>query len=136
MDTLTAEKRSWLMSRVKAKHTKPELVVRRLVFGMGYRYRLHAKHLSGHPDLIFPGRKKAIFVNGCFWHGHVDCRYGQLPKTHVEFWQAKIGRNQVRDKESITSLEAGGWRVLTIWQCELKSIDSLATRLREFIEHD
>lgn len=136
MDKLTAEKRSWLMSRVKAKHTKPELVVRRLVFGMGYRYRLHAKHLSGNPDLIFPGRKKAIFVNGCFWHGHVGCRYWRLPKTRVEFWQAKIERNQARDKESISSLEADGWRVLTIWECELKFTDIIATRLREFIEHD
>jgi len=136
MDRLTAEKRSWLMSRVKAKHTKPELVVRRLVFGMGYRYRLHAKHLSGSPDLIFPGRKKAIFVNGCFWHGHIGCRSWRLPKTRVEFWKAKIERNQARDKASISLLEAEGWRVLTIWECELKFTDTLATRLREFIEHD
>ena len=136
MDRLTADKRSWLMSRIKAKNTQPELVVRRLIFGMGYRYRLHDKRLAGHPDLVFPGRKKAIFVNGCFWHGHVGCRYGRLPKTRVEFWLAKIERNQARDKENIASLEANGWRVLTVWQCELKVIDLLAARLNEFIEHD
>lgn len=136
MDRLTAERRSWLMSRVKSKHTNPELVVRRLVFGMGYRYRLHSKKLPGHPDLVFPGRKKAIFVNGCFWHGHPGCRYGRLPKSRVEYWQAKIERNQERDRENIALLEAGGWQVLTVWQCELKNIETLANRLNEFIESE
>ncbi|MNO91931.1 Very short patch repair protein [compost metagenome] len=124
------------MSRVKSKNTKPELVVRRLVFGMDYRYRLHAKNLPGQPDLVFPGRKKVIFVNGCFWHGHTDCRYGRLPKSRVEYWQAKIEQNQARDRENTTLLEADGWQVLTVWQCELKNIETLANRLNEFIESE
>ncbi|MNZ90184.1 Very short patch repair protein [compost metagenome] len=136
MDRLTPEHRSWLMSRVGSKDTKPELVVRRLVFAMGYRYRLHSKHLPGSPDLVFPGRKKVIFVNGCFWHGHLGCRYGRLPKSRVEFWQAKIDRNRERDRENIASLEADGWRVLTVWQCELKDIETLANRLNEFIQSE
>lgn len=136
MDRLTPEHRSWLMSRVGSKDTKPELVVRRLVFAMGYRYRLHSKHLPGSPDLVFPGRKKVIFVNGCFWHGHPGCRYGRLPKSRVEFWQAKIDRNRERDRENIASLEADGWRVLTVWQCELKDIETLANRLNEFIQSE
>lgn len=136
MDRLTAQRRSWLMSRVKSKNTKPELVVRRLVFGMNYRYRLHAKNLPGHPDLVFPGRKKAIFVNGCFWHGHFGCRYGRLPKSRVEYWQAKIEQNQARDRENTALLEADGWQVLTVWQCELKNIETLANRLNEFIESE
>lgn len=136
MDRLTTERRSWLMSRVKGKNTKPELVVRRLVFGMGYRYRLHAKNLPGRPDLIFPGRKKAIFVNGCFWHGHADCRYGRLPKSRVEYWQAKIEQNQTRDLKNTALLEADGWQVLTVWQCELKNIEILANRLNEFIKSE
>ena len=122
------------MSRVKGKNTKPELVVRRLVFGMGYRYRLHAKKLPGHPDIVFPGRKKVIFVNGCFWHGHAGCNYGRLPKSRVEYWQAKIKRNQVRDRENTALLETNGWQVLTVWQCELKDIETLVNRLNEFIE--
>ncbi|MNV10720.1 Very short patch repair protein [compost metagenome] len=136
MDRLTTQRRSWLMSRVKSKNTKPELVVRRLVFGMDYRYRLHAKNLPGQPDLVFPGRKKVIFVNGCFWHGHTDCRYGRLPKSRVEYWQAKIEQNQARDRENTTLLEADGWQVLTVWQCELKNIETLANRLNEFIESE
>ncbi|GFM59776.1 very short patch repair endonuclease [Pseudomonas cichorii] len=134
MDKLAPEHRSWLMSRVSSKDTKPELVVRRLVFAMGYRYRLHYKQLPGSPDLVFTKRKKAIFVNGCFWHGHAGCRYGRLPKSRVEFWQAKIGRNRERDRENIASLEARGFEVLTVWQCELKEIEILAKKLNEFIQ--
>lgn len=133
MDRLTPERRSWLMSRVGSKNTKPELVVRRLVFSMGYRYRLHSKHLPGSPDLVFPGRKKVVFVNGCFWHGHPGCRYGRLPKSRVEFWQAKIDRNRERDRENIAALEADGWRVLIVWQCELKKPLELCEKLNEFL---
>ncbi|MFI8611183.1 very short patch repair endonuclease [Pseudomonas sp. NPDC077649] len=136
MDRLTPERRSWLMSRVGSKNTGPELVVRRLAFAMGYRYRLHPKHLPGSPDLVFPRRKKVIFVNGCFWHGHSGCQYGRLPKSRVEFWQTKIDRNRERDRENIASLEADGWQVLTVWQCELKDIEKLANRLNEFIQSE
>ncbi|EMH6929975.1 TPA: very short patch repair endonuclease [Pseudomonas aeruginosa] len=136
MDRLSVEQRSRLMSRVKGKNTAPELVVRRLVFGMGYRYRLHLKNLPGRPDLAFLGRKKVIFVNGCFWHGHTGCRYGQLPKTRLEYWQDKIERNKKRDEENIYSLETNGWQVLTIWQCELRNIEHLREKLSNFMEMD
>ncbi|MGH8601452.1 MAG: very short patch repair endonuclease [Gammaproteobacteria bacterium] len=134
MDRLSVERRSWLMSRVKGKNTVPEMVVRRLVFGMGYRYRLHPKNLPGRPDLVFWGRKKVIFVNGCFWHGHDGCRYGRLPRTHVEYWQEKIERNKKRDAGNIASLESDGWQVLTVWQCELACIERLTSRVREFVQ--
>ena len=136
MDRLSVERRSWLMSRVKGKNTAPEIIVRRVVFGMGYRYRLHPKNLPGRPDLAFLGRKKVIFVNGCFWHGHADCRYGRLPKTRLDYWQEKIERNKKRDAENIASLEASGWRVLTVWQCELSNTEQLKKVLCDFIELD
>lgn len=136
MDRLTPERRSWLMSRVSSKDTKPELLVRRLVFSLGYRYRLHTKGLPGTPDLVFPGRKKVIFVNGCFWHGHIGCRYSGLPKSRTEFWRAKIDRNRERDRGNITTLQAHGWQVLTVWQCELKEIETLTSRLNEFIQSE
>lgn len=124
------------MSQVGSKNTKPELVVRRLVFSMGYRYRLHCKTLPGTPDLVFHGRKKIIFVNGCFWHGHSDCRYGRLPKSRIAFWQAKIDRNRERDAENIAKLQTTGWRVLTVWGCELKEIETMMSKLNEFIQSD
>ena len=129
-----AERRSWMMSRIKSKNTKPELVVRRLLFSMGYRYRLHYKKLPGRPDLAFLGRKKVIFVNGCFWHGHSTCRYGRLPKSRVEYWHAKIEQNRARDKRNTALLEADGWQVLTVWQCETINMKKLAHRLIAFIE--
>ncbi len=134
MDRLTPEQRSRLMSRIRSKNTKPEITVRRLVFSLGYRYRLHSKHLPGSPDLVFPGRKKVIFVNGCFWHGHSGCRFSCLPKSRIEFWQTKIDRNRERDRENIASLEAADWRVLTVWQCELKDINELSRRLEIFLK--
>lgn len=136
MDKLTPEHRGLLMSRVKSKNTAPEMAVRHLVFGMGYRYRLHDKRLPGRPDLVFPGRRKVVFVNGCFWHGHEGCRYARLPKTRVDFWREKIEKNRVRDRTNVALLEANGWKVLAVWQCELKIIEALANKLYEFIEHD
>ncbi len=122
------------MSRVKSKNTTPELAVRRMLFGMGYRYRLHDRRLPGKPDIVLPGRRKIVFVNGCYWHGHRGCRYARLPKSHVEFWSSKIERNRERDQQNIVLLEADGWKVLTVWQCELKCIEKLANRLYDFIE--
>jgi DNA mismatch endonuclease, patch repair protein len=136
MDKLSSERRGWLMSRIKSKNTTPEIAVRRLIYGLGYRYRLHDKRLPGKPDLVFWGRRRVIFVNGCFWHGHQGCRYATIPKTRVDFWQAKIEKNHARDQRNIEALEASGWRVLTIWQCELKTIDILTDKLYGFIEHD
>lgn len=136
MDNLSPKQRSRMMGRVKSKHTVPEMIVRRLVFSMGYRYRLHDKRLPGKPDLVFVGRRKVIFVNGCFWHGHVGCRYAHLPKSHLDYWPSKIARNQVRGKENVALLEAGGWKVLIVWECELKNVEILRSKLKEFIERD
>lgn len=124
------------MGRVKPKNTTPEMVVRHTIFRMGYRYRLHDKRLPGRPDLVFAGRRKVIFVNGCFWHGHEGCRYAHLPKTHVRFWRAKIEKNRARDQANIALLKTDGWKVFTVWQCELKNIEILAKKLHDFIEYD
>lgn len=134
MDRLSVEQRSWLMSRIKGKNTTPEHIVRKLVYGMGYRYRLHLKYLQGRPDLTFLRRKKVIFVNGCFWHGHPNCRYGRLPKTRLEYWQEKIEKNKRRDTENIHALQADGWQVLTVWQCELRNLEQLREKLQNFID--
>lgn len=136
MDRLTPQRRSWLMSRVKSKDTTVEMVVRRLVFAMGYRYRLHDKNLPGTPDLVFKSRKKVIFVNGCFWHGHEGCNKARLPKHRTDFWRDKMQRNRQRDCENISLLKQSGWKVLVLWQCELKNIEDLNRRLHEFIENE
>lgn len=134
VDTRTKEKRSEIMSKVHSKDTAPELLVRRLIFGMGYRYRLYIAGLPGKPDITMIGRRKIIDVRGCFWHGHEDCKYGLLPKSRQEFWAAKITRNRQRDRDNLLSLEGSGWKVLVVWQCELKNVELLKARLREFIE--
>lgn len=123
------------MSRVRSKNTGPEIAVRHMVFRMGYRYRLHGKQLPGKPDLVFARRRKVIFVNGCFWHGHEGCRYARLPKTRIGFWRTKRKTNRARDRANIALLEASGWKVLTVWQCELKDRKALLSKLYEFIEH-
>ena len=122
------------MSRVRAKNTTPEMIVRRLVYGLGYRYRLHYKKLPGKPDLAFPGKKRVIFVHGCYWHGHENCSKGRLSKSNVEFWQAKIDRNRERDKQNVTEILEKGWKVLTIWQCELKNLTGLEEKVKDFLE--
>jgi len=134
MDRLSPEKRGWLMGRVKSKNTSTEMIVRRLIYSMGYRYRLHVKVLPGKPDLVFAGRRKVIYVNGCFWHGHKDCRYARLPKSNIDFWDTKIARNRSRDQENIAKMEANGWGVLTVWQCELKNIERLMSRIHGFLD--
>lgn len=133
-DTRSREKRSEIMSKVRSKDTGPEILVRRLIYGMGYRYRLYVKGLPGKPDIVMAGRKKIIDVRGCFWHGHYDCKYGKLPKTRESFWKEKIQRNRQRDADNVHLLEDKGWHVLVVWQCELKDLDSLKKRLVEFIE--
>ena len=132
VDTLSTAERSERMSRVRGKNTKPELTVRRLVFGLGYRYRLHRKDLPGKPDLVFPGRKAVILVHGCFWHLH-DCGKYNIPKTKADFWQAKLSRNVERDAEVLNLLRQRGWRVLTLWECELKDIAGLSMRIVDFL---
>jgi DNA mismatch endonuclease, patch repair protein len=133
MDRLSTERRSWLMSRVGAKNTAPELMVRRMVHAMGYRYRLHGKSLPGKPDLVFASRRKAIFVHGCFWHGHEGCRYARLPKSRVEFWADKQSANRSRDERDVAELERAGWNALTVWQCELKNPECVRRRIDEFL---
>lgn len=112
---------SQLMSKIRGKDTKPEMVVRRIVWKAGFRYRLHIRNLPGTPDLVFSSKRKVIFVNGCFWHGHV-CRKGtsKLPKTNTEFWSQKINKNKKRDKSNRRKLKKLGWESLTLWECELK----------------
>ncbi|WP_354126679.1 very short patch repair endonuclease [Bradyrhizobium sp. RT9b] len=136
MDTLTQAQRSERMSRVRNKNTKPEMVVRRLVHAMGYRYRLHRANLAGRPDLVFPRTKKVIFVHGCFWHRHPDpsCRLARLPKTRLDFWGPKLGANQVRDASNLELLRQSGWDALVVWECQLKNVDQLRATLTAFLE--
>jgi DNA mismatch endonuclease (patch repair protein) len=131
-DTRTPEQRRHIMQSVAQKDTGPELVVRRLLHAFGYRYRLHDKRLPGSPDLVFPTRRKAIFVHGCFWHGH-GCPKGKPPKSRSEYWLPKIRGNQERDLAVSRELVKLGWSVLTVWQCETKDPEALATRLVAFL---
>lgn len=119
-DVFTPAERSAVMRRVKGRDTKPELKLRKLLTRMGLRYRLHRKDLPGSPDVAFIGKKTAIFVHGCFWHGH-DCKRGaRAPKTNAAYWSAKIARNRERDAKAVAALEAMGWRAVVVWECELK----------------
>jgi len=134
MDTLTARERSERMSRIKGKNTKPEWAVRRLVHRMGYRHRLHGQGLPGKPDLVFAGRRKVVFVHGCFWHRHEGCRLARLPKSKLDFWLPKLEANAARDKEAERRLAELGWKVLVIWECEVKDEPALAHRVRAFLD--
>ncbi|GBQ98129.1 DNA G:T-mismatch repair endonuclease [Acetobacter nitrogenifigens DSM 23921 = NBRC 105050] len=126
--------RSRIMRAVKSANTAPELAVRRLLFSLGYRYRLHRKDLPGSPDIVFAGRRKVIFVHGCFWHGH-DCKRGaRAPKTNAEYWRSKITRNIERDRRNAAALRDQGWRSLTLWECEIGDREKLVTMLRDFLE--
>ena len=122
------------MSRVKSEDTKPEMLVRKLVFSMGYRYRIHDKRLPGKPDLIFASRKKIIFVNGCFFHRHDGCVLARIPKTRMDFWIPKLEGNKLRDRKILASLAQEGWSVLVVWECELKNVPEIRIRLRSFLE--
>ncbi len=132
-DVFSAEKRSAVMRRVKGKDTKPELLVRRALTRLGARYRLHRKDLPGAPDVVMPGRKLAIFVHGCFWHGHDCARGARVPKANRDYWLAKVGRNRERDTRHRAALTALGWRVETIWECDLKDRAALEARLLEIL---
>jgi DNA mismatch endonuclease (patch repair protein) len=131
-DNRDAESRSALMSRIRGKDTAPELFVRRLLHSMGYRFRLHRKDLPGTPDIVFPSRQKAVFVNGCFWHGH-GCKIGQPPKTRADFWLSKLERNRARDHRNIDDLQRLGWKALVVWQCETRDPERLAATLGRFL---
>lgn len=121
------------MSRIKGKDTKPELLVRRLIYGMGLRYRLHRKDLPGKPDIIFSSRKKVIFVHGCFWHQHDGCKDKHIPKSNIDYWKPKLKRTIVRDTANQKKLIDKGWKYLILWECQLKNIDIVKQNVQKFI---
>ena len=133
-DKLTKQQRHHCMSRIRGKNTKPEILVRKGLHARGFRFRLHNKKLPGSPDVVLPKYGVAIMVNGCFWHGHKGCRYANEPKSNVDFWQAKIARNRHRDEVTSAHLEALGWHVVTIWECELRGTDKSARRIDELVK--
>lgn len=128
-DVFTPEKRSAVMRAVKGADTKIEIALRKALFARGFRYRLHAKHLPGKPDLVFPKYRAALFVHGCFWHGHDCARGSRIPKTNRAYWTAKIARNKARDKDNAKRLKALGWRVFVVWECGMKDVEAAAARL-------
>lgn len=134
VDTVSPEVRSRIMAQVKSKGMKPEMKVRRLLHGLGYRYRLHRSDLPGRPDLVFPSRRKVVFVNGCFWHYHRGCKHVRVPVTNQDYWVAKLERNRDRDERNLGLLEESGWSVMTAWECELRDMDTMTARLVEFLE--
>lgn len=132
MDKFSLSKRSEIMSSIRGRDTRPEIAVRKLVYALGYRYRLHVRKLPGCPDLVFRKRKKVIFVHGCFWHGH-GCKKGHPPKSNLDYWLPKLEENKNRDARNIRELEALGWKVLVIWQCEIKDAEQLKQRVISFL---
>jgi DNA mismatch endonuclease (patch repair protein) len=132
-DVFDPAQRSAVMRRVKGKDTTPELLVRRALTRLGARYRLHRKDLPGSPDIVLPGRRLALFVHGCFWHGHDCARGARVPKANRDYWTAKVGRNRARDAAARAALETAGWRVETLWECELKDAAGLEMQLRSLL---
>lgn len=136
-DIVPTEKRSEMMAGIRGKDTKPEMRVRKALFAGGYRYRLHRKDLPGTPDIVLPGRRVAIFVNGCFWHGHSGCSLAKVPGTRTEFWREKFESNRQRDRVAAEALRVAGWRVLVVWECftrRCKTEDALMQPLTQWIE--
>jgi len=134
MDTVDRKTRSKIMKSVPQKDTKPEMRLRKALHGLGFRYRLHDKRLPGSPDLVFPKHKIVIFVHGCFWHRH-GCKQTTTPTTRKDFWEAKFKANAERDSKNVRELESAGWRVMTVWECELKKADEsdLFEKIQEFL---
>lgn len=134
-DTVTPERRSQIMANIRSKGMKPEMIVRRLAHSMGYRYRLHRKDLPGKPDLVFPARRKVIFVHGCFWHQHGDpaCKIARRPKSNLDYWLPKLQRNAERDAEHQARLNELGWQALVIWECEVKTAAGLPERIENYL---
>lgn len=126
-DVHTKEQRSYNMSRIKGKDTKPEMLVRKFLHANGYRYRLHDKRLPGKPDIVLPKYKTVIFIHGCFWHGHSGCRYYVVPKTRTEWWLNKINRNIANDYKAIKTLKKDRWKIITLWECDLKPVKAQKT---------
>lgn len=122
------------MRRIRSKDTAPEITVRRLVYAMGYRYRLHRRDIPGKPDIAFLSQRKVIFIHGCFWHQHLGCRQGRLPKSNTDYWLPKLQRNIERDQITLDKLAVLGWRVLVVWECETKDVLALANKVTPFLE--
>lgn len=133
MDRISKDQRSALMGRIKGKNTRPEMVARRMAHSLGYRFRLHRRDLPGTPDLTFPRFRCVIFVHGCFWHQHAECRRSTMPKSRQDYWQPKLARNVERDQAAMDKLKQRGWRVLVIWECEVEKLDQLRERLSTFL---
>jgi DNA mismatch endonuclease (patch repair protein) len=135
MDTLTSSERSARMARVRGKDSKPEMLVRRMVHAMGFRYRLHDRGLPGSPDLVFPRLRKVIFVHGCFWHRHEDihCKLARWPKSRLDFWRPKLQGNRERDLRRQAELEKLGWRIFVVWECQMRDREQLENSLRDFL---
>lgn len=134
MDILSTERRSSLMATIKAKDTQPEMVVRKIVFGLGRRYRLHSRALPGAPDLVLARDRKIIFVHGCFWHQHAHCTVAGMPKSRLDYWRPKLEGNRLRDTKNMRRLRRSGWAVLTIRECQLSDVQRTVTRLTEFLQ--
>jgi DNA mismatch endonuclease (patch repair protein) len=134
MDVFDAQKRSWIMSRVKGKNTKPEIIVRSIVHRLGYRFRIHRVDLPGKPDIVLPKLRKVIFVHGCFWHGHKRCKRSARPSVNTSFWEKKLDGNIRRDKLHIKQLMEKGWKPLVVWECELKDQKRLMNKLVRFLQ--
>jgi DNA mismatch endonuclease (patch repair protein) len=133
VDTRSPEQRRRIMQSVAQRDTGPELAVRKMVHALGYRFRLHSKDLPGRPDIVLRRHRKAIFVHGCYWHGHA-CKKGNLPKSKLDYWRPKIEGNKARDRRSLQALRALGWRALVVWQCEIRNPVQLGRRLHRFLE--
>ena len=131
-DTLTSKQRNRCMSQNRGKDTSPEIIVRQLIYSLGYRYRLHRKDLPGCPDMVFPAKKKVIFINGCYWHRHTCTKGRSKPKTRKDFWQTKFFRTKQRDKEALKKLKKLDWQILTIWECQIKNAEKLKKWLQNF----
>lgn len=137
VDKLTPEERSKNMGNIRSKDTSPEIIVRKLTHSLGYRYRLHRKDLPGKPDIVFSNRKKIIFIHGCFWHQHDDpsCKIARIPKSRTEYWVPKLQRNIERDREHQAQLLSMGWRMLVIWECEVKDLEKLTYKIRKYLSN-
>ena len=133
---MTPQHRSWNMSRIRSANTKPEMIVRSLLHRMGYRFRLHRKDLPGKPDIVLPKFKAIIFIHGCFWHRHINCKYAYMPKSKQKFWETKFKSNVERDKKVRKQLEEKGWKNLIIWECELLNIESVKNKLKDYLSPD
>lgn len=136
MDHVSSEKRSEIMRAVRSKNSIPEMAVRHLIHRLGYRYRLHSRELPGTPDIVFPSRRKVIFIHGCFWHGHRRCSKARSPKSRTHYWKEKVETNRERDSRNLNELTDLGWETQIVWQCELRHLEQLKSTIVGFLEHE